>query len=425
MAERMVPADSALLRLDSAGHALALVAVTECEGPAPTLAKVQERAGRLLASLPRFRAMPQAVPLDLERPVWADDPNFDITFHVSEVALPESDGEGGGDPVAHLVETLAAAPFDAGRPRWNLYLAKGPGRGRWLLAARLHLVLVDGLGAPDLYSCVLAPRVTPPAVAPYEAPAAAPRLLIDALMDLMTSPYEQVRMLRSTLRRVRPEPAPPPPEATYQRRLVVPLDELKAVKDGLGGSVNDVLATMAAAATGQLVEGTSVRLTIPFAVRSLSRPGQFDNQVESVEVVLPSRTGGAKDHYLAVAARLDRAARDNLAVGGKLLGRVAAPTPFVLLALGARACLTTDADVVLVNGLGPPATGPVFGGQSRGAHAAIPHPPGARVCITALSHAGQVSLAVSGADAAELDAVVEELSGALAALLGAAGAARP
>lgn len=421
MAERMVPADSALLRLDAAGHALALVAVTECEGPAPTLAKVQERAGRLLASLPRFRALPQAVPFDLERPVWADDPNFDITDHVGEMALPA----GGGDPVAGLVETLAAAPSVAGRPPWNLYLAKGPGSGRWLLAARLHLVLVDGLGAPDLYSCVLAPRVTPPAVAPYEAPAPAPRLVMDALRDLMTSPYEQVRMLRSTFRRVRPEPAPPPPVATHQRRLVVALDNLKAVKDGLGGSVNDVLATMAAAATGQFVDGSSVRLTIPFAVRSLSRPGQFDNQVESVEVVLPARAAKAKDHHREVAARLDRAARDNLAVGGKLLGRVAAPTPFVLLALGARACLTTDADVVLVNGPGPPATGPVFGGQSRGAHAAIPHPPGARVCITALSHAGQVSLAVSGADAAELDDVVGELSSALAALLAAAGTARP
>ena len=409
MAERMAPAESALFRLEAAGHAVGLVAVTVCDGPAPPITKVQERAERLVQSLPRFRAVPQVVPLGLERPVWVDDAAFDITHHVRERPLPS----GTGDPVARLVEELAGAPFDGDRPRWSISLVPGSAKGSWLLAAHLHLAVIDSLGAPDLYSCVLAPRVTPPPAGAYGEAVPAPQAFVDAVRDLLTSPYEQVRVLRSMMRRVRPEPPPPAPVATHQRRLVVALDELKAVRDRLGGSVNDVLAAMAASAVGAVTGKSSVTLTVPFAVRSLSRPGQFDNQVEAVEVVLPARASTAVAHHREVSAQLDRAARDNLAVGGKLLGRVAAPTPFVLLALGARACLPTEADVVLVNGPGPAASGPVFQGHSQEAHAAVPHPPRANICITSLSHIGRVSLAVSGADATELDAVVEGLERSL------------
>jgi hypothetical protein len=203
---------------------------------------------------------------------------------------------------------------------------------------------------------------------------------------------------------------------THQRRLVVPLDALKSVRDELGGSVNDVLATMAAVAAGRATGHSDVRLTIPFAVRSLSRPGQFDNQVEVAEVELPAGTPKPDEHYRLVSEQLDHVARENLAVGGRFLGRVAAPTPLVLLGLGARASMGTEADVVLVNGPGPPTTGPVFTGQSVEAYAAIPHPPGAHFCITALSHAGHVSLAISGPDASELDVVVAQLTTALQAL---------
>jgi hypothetical protein len=83
--------------------------------------------------------------------------------------------------------------------------------------------------------CVLAPRVTPPAVAPFRPPANASELLREAIRDLATSPYEQVRFVRATLRRFRPEPAPPAPVATHRSRPVLRVDDLKAVRDLYGG----------------------------------------------------------------------------------------------------------------------------------------------------------------------------------------------
>jgi hypothetical protein len=196
--------------------------------------------------------------------------------------------------------------------------------------------------------------------------------------------------------------------ATHRGRAVFPLDELKAVRDTYGGSVNDVLAAIVVAAAGEVDGRSSVTVSVPFAVRSLSQPGQYDNQVEAAEAELPSTAANAVEHYRAVAQRLDRVARANLAVGGRLLGRVAGPTMFALLALGSRGTILSTADVVLVNAPGPPKTGAVFSGRSVEAHALVPHPPSVRWCVTAVSHAGRVSVGVSGHDA---DAVAAFVAG--------------
>jgi len=259
-----------------------------------------------------------------------------------------------------------------------------------------------------LYSCVLAPRVTPPAAAAFERAPNAPQLLLEAVRDLATSPYEQVRFLRSVLRRFRPEPPPPAPVETHRGRAVLSLADLKAVRDAHGGSVNDVLAALVASAFGEVDGRTDVNVTVPFAVRSMSQPGQYDNQVEPAEVQLPTTGTNPVEHYRSVARQLGRVARDNLAVGGRLLGRVATPSMFVLLALGSRGTILSSADVVLVNAPGPPKTGVVFSGRSVEAHALVPHPPSVRWCVTSISHAGRVSVGVSGPDA---DAVARFVAG--------------
>jgi hypothetical protein len=391
--QRLAPLETSLFRLEDAGHRLGLVAVTVCEGPAPDLERVRARVTKLLPSVPRFRATAQSVPFAFERPVWADAVGFAASEHVHDTTLELSNG---GDPVVIVTDRLATAGFDATRPRWNIEVVHDLPDGRWMLAANLHIALIDGLRSADLYSCVLAPRVTPPATAAFPAVANGPQLLLEAMRDLATSPYEQVRFLRATLRRMRPEPAPPAPAEIHRGRIVLRIDDLKAVRDTHGGSVNDVLAAIVASAVGDVEGHRDVNVTVPFAVRSLSEPGHYDNQVEAADVQLPSGATDAVEHYRSVARRLDRIARDNLAVGGRLLGRVAGPSPFVLLALGSRGTIQSSADVVLVNAPGPPKTGAVFSGRSVEAHALVPHPPSARWCVTSISHAGRVSVGVSG-----------------------------
>ncbi len=416
---RLAPLETSLFRLEAAGHPMGLVALTVCDGPAPDLERVRARVAKLLPSVPRFRAMAQSVPFAFERPVWTDAPGFAVSEHVHERTL---DVPAGTDPIASVTERLASTRFDPGRPHWTIELVHDLPEGRWMLAAHLHVALIDGLRSTDLYSCVLAPRVTPPAVPAFEQAPNAAQLLLEAVRDLATSPYEQVRFIRGALRRIRPEPAPPSPVVTHRGRTVLGLADLKAVRDTHGGSVNDVLAAIVASAAGDVDGRDDVRVTVPFAVRSLSRPGQYDNQVEAAEVRLPTAGTDPVEHYRSVARRLDRVARENLAVGGRLLGRVSGPSPFVLLALGSRGTIASDADVVLVNTPGPPKTGAVFSGRSVEAHALVPHPPSVRWCVTSISHAGRVSIGVSGHDA---DAVAGFVAGIDRAFARLAPAGKP
>jgi len=157
---------------------------------------------------------------------------------------------------------------------------------------------------------------------------------------------------------------------------VLSLDDLKRVRDAYGGSVNDVLAAIVASATGTAEGRTEVTVTVPFAVRSLSQPGQYDNQVEAADVQLPAIGATPIEHYRAVDPTPRRVARDNLAVGGRLLGRVAGPTSFALLALGSRGDDPVDGRRrASSTAPGPPKTGAVFSGHSVEAHALAPHPP--------------------------------------------------
>jgi diacylglycerol O-acyltransferase / wax synthase len=416
--QRLAPLETSLFRLESAGHPAGLVALTLCEGPEPDIERVRARVVKLLPSVPRFAAVAQEVPFALERPVWADAPHFDVADHVFETSLEVAHGD---DPVAVLADRLATATFAPDRPRWTIQLVTGLPQKRWILAAHLHVALIDGLRSADLYSCVLVPRVTPPAAQPFGPAPNGPQLIRAAARDLATSPYEQVRFLRATLRRLRPEPPPPPPAVTYRGRTVFSLDELKGVRDAHGGSVNDVLAAMVASAMGDVDGRSDVNVTVPFAVRSLSEPGQYDSQVEAAEIQLPTSAANPVEHYRGVARRLDRIARDNLAVGGRLLGRVSGPSLFVMLALGSRGTILSTADVLLVNTPGPPKTGAVFSGRSIEAHALVPHPAGVRWCVTSVSHGGRVSVGVSGHDP---DAVAKFIAGLERAYSGLAPAAK-
>ena len=148
-AERLTPFDSHLLRLEAAGHHCGLVGLTICEGPVPTASRVRERVERLLPSVPRFAAVPQTVPLDVERPVWADVASFTAGAHIHAEKLKAQRGR---DAVAELVQRLADTPFDPSRPRWDFYVVDGLPRKQWLLAAHLHLACSSTACAPPTCS---------------------------------------------------------------------------------------------------------------------------------------------------------------------------------------------------------------------------------------------------------------------------------
>ena len=423
---RLTAEESGLVQLSAHGHHMALVNMAVLEGPPPPLDEVRARVVTVLHRFPRYEAVPVQVPFDLQRPVWARSNGFDVANHVTAATI---DPPGGDDELLELISTLASRPFPPGRPLWELCVVDGVADDRWVLATRTHLAVIDGLRNDDLHTAVLAPERSDDRGRPVPASPGPLRLMGDAFRDLATSPYEQVRTVSSIFRRFtrpRPRGLPPVGELGYGR-VRLSIADLKKVRSAHGGSVNDALVTLMVAgiraagddvgtgdgqqgeAAAATTPGTGLRTAIPFAVRSLSRPGHYDNQIAVDQVDLPlgssrprSRASGngatsaAVQRYKAVSAELDRYARDNMAVGGKLLTRMNGIAPSLLLALGARACIRQRADLAFVNAPGPPAPITTFGRPMVDAWALAPHPPGVRWSATARSYVDSVSVSLTG-----------------------------
>lgn len=425
MSTRVAAADSALLQLSSHGHPMAAISAVVLEGPAPTREEIEDRVRELLPYFPRLEAMPVAVPFDLQRPVWARSPDFRLEDHVRTVDI---EPPGGPAQVEALIADLVNRPLNTEKSLWELCLATGLRRDRWLLVSQMHLALVDELRSADFFSAVLLPHLELDKPRPISRSPGPLRLISEAVRDLATSPYEQVRAAGALVRRFRPPPRTTvaSPTEVAHCRVILNLGDLQAVRGALGGTVNDVLVTvlMAGITAAEPQRQAPIRVALPFAVRSLSQPGSYDNQiaVDHVEFALSGKD--AQQRYRSVSEALDRFARDNLAVGGKTLTRLSGFPPYLLLALGARATAREQADVSFVNAPGGSSTVSAVGERRMvDGYAVAPHPPGVRWSATAMSYGGAVTLSLTGAAegvAAAVQAMPKELD-ALKELVAAGG----
>src|ERR1035437_7188368 len=105
-----------------------------------------------LPLVPLFRRRLVTVPLGLDHPYWIDDPDFDIEFHVRELALP---APGSDRQLSEQVARLHARPLYRSRPLWELYLITGLGGGRAAIYSKIHHAAIDGASGGDLLAAVL------------------------------------------------------------------------------------------------------------------------------------------------------------------------------------------------------------------------------------------------------------------------------
>jgi diacylglycerol O-acyltransferase / wax synthase len=160
------------------------------------LATVEQRLPRV----PRYRQKVREVTMGLARPVWIDDRDFDITYHVRRSALPSP---GSDEQLHELIARLAARPLDKSRPLWEMYLVEGLTKNRIALYTKSHQALINGIGAVEIGQ-VIADRTQrpPPFVEDIWVPASEPGsalLLLGAIGDWATRPRAQLMAVRSGL----------------------------------------------------------------------------------------------------------------------------------------------------------------------------------------------------------------------------------
>src|SRR5438067_6995298 len=277
--DRLTGLDSSFLHLERDAAHMHVAGCAVFSGKAPAYEEVVDAISSRLHLVPRYRQRLAFVPFEQGRPVWVDDPHFNVTYHVRHTALPKP---GDDDELKRLAGRVFSQSLDRARPLWELWLVEGLAGGRFALLSKTHHALVDGISGMDIATVLFDTSPDPAPVAP-PAQAWVPRplpsgvqLLTDALLERATVPAEVARGVRAALRGPRRlakrsaevaaavgafaavgfEPAPPSPfnvpVGPHRRFTWIrgELQDFKAVKNALGGTVNDVVLAAVAGALG-------------------------------------------------------------------------------------------------------------------------------------------------------------------------------
>jgi diacylglycerol O-acyltransferase len=330
------------------------------------------------------------VPLGLDLPYWIDVGTVDLNHHIREVSLPEP---GTDDQLGELIARLAETPLDRAHPLWECYLVDGLSGGRQALYTKVHHAVIDGVSCAEVLAMVLdldpqqrelpppdaAPRPEPPpstlemlnrglrrgAAAPVRLVRSAPDTL-PHLLDLpgaATLPGARLlgavagRMERLAVRRSQPalpERPPTPPATpfngaiTAQRAFAftsLPLHEVKAVKNALGLTVNDVVMAMCTSALRRwLVEHDALPdgplvASIPVSVRTTERIGAAGNEISFMLAAMPTDVADPLERIAALQSSLGRAKRRFNGTPSRLLHEWSALLPQVLHGVVSRTVL--------------------------------------------------------------------------------------
>ena len=303
--DRLSALDSTFLHLedDSTAH-MHVASVMVFEGKAPTPQELVDHILSRLHLVPRYRQRLAYVPLGQGRPVWTDDPHFNPRYHIRHTALPRPADDAA---LKQLAGRLFSQRLDRSKPLWEIWLVQRMAGERFALIAKTHHALVDGISGVDITTVLFdaSPEPVPtgrPAV-PWTArplPGSA-KLLGEALLERTTVPGEMARGARALLRAPRRAvaqlkdglasigattlaginaPAPPSPfnvDIGPHRRYTFldgDLAQFKAIKDSLGGTLNDVvLASVSLAlgrylrAQGEDTDGLVLKAMVPVSVR--------------------------------------------------------------------------------------------------------------------------------------------------------------
>jgi WS/DGAT/MGAT family acyltransferase len=425
-----------------------------------------------IAYVPRYRQRVRVVPGRLANPVWVDDEDFDVTYHVRRSALPRPGTE---EQLLELVARVQSRPLDRSRPLWEVYLVEGLEDGRFAIVTKSHQALVDGVNAVDISQVILddspeSPDVPTDTWKPSKEPSDL-ELLAGALADVVRSPGDVVDSVRgglvdvratagrvlgqlghlaSTAARTAARPAPTSPlnaDIGEQRRYAIAataLEDHRAVRArhsrrGSELTVNDVvLATVSGALRTWLltrgeavVPATVVRALVPVSVRDEAddmvtsddfvaggRPSgsghRTGNQVAAFVVDLPvgEPNPAVRLHQIAYSMRAH--AEAGRAVGAQALVGIAGFAPPTLHSLGARVASAVSRrlfNLVVTNVPGP--QHPLYAGGARmlAAYPVMPLAKGQAVSIGLTSYDGGVFYGVNGDRDAMPD--VEVLAGCL------------
>jgi diacylglycerol O-acyltransferase len=378
--------------------------------------------GDRLAFVPRYRQRLMTVPGRLARPVWVDDDDFDLTYHVRESAVPRP---GTMERLQELVARIINRPLDRTRPLWEMYLIEGLEHGRFAILSKSHQTLVDGISTIDLGQVILdtdtvARETIPDEWQPRREPSQA-ALLADAVTHQLRNPAGAVSSLRSevvSLARANPlfqarRSVPDSPlhvTLSQQRRfhtVRTSLEDYRKIRRFHGGTVNDVvLATVTGALRAWLMtraepvhRSRQLRAMVPMGVLDKDlEPTSLGSQVAGTILTLPigEQSPVVRLHQVSYALKAHK--DTGKAVSALRLIGVGGFAPTTFHALGAR--VAADAvqrgfNLVVTNVPGPQFPLYASGSRMLESYPVQPLLPGHALAIGVTSYDGGVHYGIT------------------------------
>ena len=457
MADRLSSLDVSFLYLEEPTTPMHVGGVVTFQ--APDSGFDLDRLTRLIETriglVPRYRQKVKWVPGRLANPVWIDDEDFDVHFHVRRSALPKP---GNDDQLKELVARIMSRPLDRNRPLWEMYLVEGLSGGRFAILSKTHHAMVDGAGALDIGQVIL--DLTPqPRVVQTEPwnPRPEPSdtdLVTEALSEMVRSPAVAFDAARTSADDIRETAerfgrraaglaaaaltmARPPAQNPLNRPIGearrygmadVRLADLKAIRKAHGGTINDVVLTVVAGALREWLQTrgesvtsmTQVRALVPTSVRDGAEGS--GNHIAAFLVDLPVGEPRAVVRLHRVTFEMDQLKSTGQMVGAQALVGVAGFAPPTLHSLGARAANDLSRrmfNLVVTNVPGPQLPLYADGALMLAAHPVVPLAKGQALSIGVTSYNGGMFFGLNAdRDAmADVDVLAQCINSAIEELL--------
>ena len=458
--DRLTGLDASFLHLEDGAAHMHVAGVMIFEGSPPPYDDLLEAIERRLGLVPRYRQRLAFVPLGQGRPKWVDDPHLNLRYHVRSTALPAPGSE---QQLKDLAGRVFAQQLDRDKPLWEIWLVEGLEGDRFAMLSKTHHALVDGVSGVDIMSVLFdtsadpaAPTDTGERWLPRPLPSSV-QLLGEALMERATIPGELARTVRSVFRGPRrvaeglrdaavgvgamawaglnPAPTTPYNKSIGPHRrytwVRANLADLKAIKDELGGTVNDVvLATVAGALgkhlrrRGHNTDGLELKAMVPVSVRADVERGALGNRVAAMMAPLPVWCQDAVARLDIVREELKGLKSGGQAVGAQVLTELSGFAPSTVMGQASRVMARQRFfNVVVTNVPGPQIPLYLAGRRMIDPFPMVPLAKNQGLGIALLSYAGRINFGLVGDFDVmyDLDDFADDIQDSLAELAAEAG----
>ena len=434
--ERLSALDAQFLHLeDGAVHMHIAGACVFGDAP-PTIGAIETLITSKLHLIPRYRQRVRTVPFELGRPVWVDDPHFDIGYHLRHTALPAPGDDSG---FCRLMGRIMSQPLDRERPLWETWLVEGLAGGKWALIFKIHHCMVDGIAGVGLLNALLdfdagaaigeprpwAPRPEPPgALKVLDAWGGLASELVAAARDIPSSVAHPVAAMRSAIatgegvvrfaeRLIPTKPlsieGPIGPHRVWAHSSAS-LADVKTIRSAFGGTVNDVVLAAVAGGyrallmqRGDDADRATLRSLVPVSTRHDDGQGVPDNRVSALLYELPVQLADPVERLEAVRDQMAGLKASHIVEAGEMVTSMGDFVPPVLMGTLSRFTIRSmhrfgqrSLNTVTTNVPGPQFPLYCLGREMSEYRPFVPISHGLRVGTAILSYNGRLFFGVTG-----------------------------